>query len=178
MQCGMSRALPALLLVLASGLTPACGEDPPPAPPGSVALTAIPTHPVRTRDEVLEVDLPTDLAVTVQERSIMGTSADGSFRFFLEHRPGETLQAVLGAFKDELLGLGWEPMEEQHFETATTVRMGRGPKQARYLRQFWIIEGHGRVAVCEGIARDPQLGRLGEPLRDLCQTLRVLGGTP
>jgi len=178
MQSGMSRLARALVPALCAVLVAACGADAPPPPPGSVELTAIPTRTIRTRDEVLEIDLPTDLAVTVQERSLMGTSADGSFRFFLEHRPGETLPTVLGTFKDELLGLGWEPMEEQHFETATTVRMGRGPKQARYLRQIWIIEGHGRVAVCEGIARDPQLGRLGEPLRDLCQTLRVVGAAP
>lgn len=148
----------------------ACGED---APPPLVALAAVPTTLVKTRDGVIEAAVPQDLVVTTQEGSLFATSADGSFRLFLDHRAGESLPEAFGALKDELIALGWEPGEEQHFETAVSVAMARGPKQGRLHRMTWLLEAAGRVVLCEAIASDTQAARLGAPLRDLCQALRV-----
>ena len=148
----------------------ACGED---APPPIVALAAVPTVTVQTRDAVLVAAVPQDLVVTLQQSSLFATSADGSFRLYLEHRPSEVLPEVFGSLKDELIGLGWEPGEEQHFENAVSVAMARGPKHNRYQRVSWILEAAGRVVLCEAIASEIQAVRLGTPLRDLCQALKV-----
>jgi len=147
----------------------ACAED---APQPALALAALPAHAEHTRDGVVTADVPGDLHVSMQERSLWGTSADGSFRLYLEHRPGEPLAKVLGGQKDELLGLGWELIEEQHFANAVMVQMAQG-KKPRLLRQLWILEASGRVVVCEAIASELQVVRLGLPLRRLCQSLRI-----
>lgn len=157
-----------LLLALGAG----CGGGEEPVVT-AVEITKLPTRPEKTRDGIIVAAMPTDLLATIQERSLFGTSADGSFRLFVEHRPGESLTAVLGAMKDELIGLGWEAADEQHYENAVLVAMGRGPKQARLQRETWILAASGRVIVCEAIAGELQAGRLGAPLRELCQTLRV-----
>ncbi len=162
--------LTGLAAAIACVLVAACGED---APPPIVALAAVPTVAVQTRDAVIVAAVPRDLVVTIQESSLFATSADGSFRLFLEHRPGESLPEVFGALKDELIGLGWEPGEEQHFESAVSVGMARGSKQHRLQRMTWILQAAGRVVVCEAIASELQALRLGTPLRDLCQGLKV-----
>lgn len=173
----MSRRVPiaalagALLTIVSAG-PGACGEGEEPTP-STVVVTELPTRSETTRDGLLVAELPTDLLATIQERSLMGTSADGSFRLYVEHRTDEKLPEVLGAMKDELIGLGWEAVEEQHFESAVLVQMGRGPKQQRLHRETWIIAASGRVLVCDAIAGEYQVGRLGAPLRKLCQTLRV-----
>lgn len=165
-------------------LLAACGgaEELAPAPTSedvTVQAAPQPTALVQSRDGVLELALPTDLAVTSSEHAVLATSSDGSFRFFIEHRSDTTLPVVVGAIKEELLGLGWELTDEKYFETAVHLRLGRGPKHARYARETWLVTGHGHVAICEGIAREPQLERLGAPLRALCQSVRVLDpGTP
>ena len=137
------------------------------------------------------------VAVDTGRSLIAGTSADGSFRVFVERRPDQPLPAVLGALKDELIGLGWEPSEEKHYAAAVSIDMARGPKQARQLRSTWVIELGADVLVCEAIANaispsaavtstaegaalpspsaihDLQSARLGRPLRTLCESLRV-----
>lgn len=158
------------LVVAAFGV--GCGEAEAPAPT-NVLPTELPTHTETTRDGRVAADVPTDLLVTLQERALMATSADGSFRLYVEHRPGETLPEVLGSLKEELIGLGWEGVEEQHFENAVLVQMARGPKPQRIRRETWIITASGRVVICEAIAGEPQGARLGAPLRKLCQALRV-----
>lgn len=166
-------------------------------PPAVEVLKAIPTREVTSRDGHLVAPLPADLFATPFDRSIFGTSADGSFRVFVERRPDQALPAVLGALKDELIGLGWEPSEEKHYAAAVSIDMARGPKQARQLRSTWVIELGADVLVCEAIANaispsaavtstaegaalpspsaihDLQSARLGRPLRTLCESLRV-----
>lgn len=167
-------------------------------PPQVEVINAIPTREVTTRDGRLVAPLPADLFATPFDRSIFGTSADGSFRVFVERLPEQKLPAVLGGLKDELIGLGWEPSEEKHYAAAVSIDMARGPKQARQLRSTWVIELGPDVLVCEAIANaispsaavssttgdsaplpsataihDLQSARLGQPLRTLCESLRV-----
>jgi|GEM_PF-7041178 len=164
-----------LVAAIACIASVACGED---TPPPLVALAAVPTVAVETRDGVIMAAVPRDLVITTQEGSLFATSADGSFRLFLDHRSGESLPEAFGALKDELIGLGWEPGEEQHYETAVSVVMVRGQKQSRLHRTTWLLEAAGRVVLCEAIASDIQAARLGTPLRDLCQSLRVAPPAP
>jgi hypothetical protein len=147
-----------------------CGEGEPPA---SAVVAAVPTHEVGTRDRVVIANVPQDLLVTVQDMSLFATSADGSFRLYVEHRPNEKLPEVMGGLKDELINLGWEPGDEAHFQNAVSIAMARGPDNHRYRRETWILEAGGRVLVCEAIATQAQLVRLGAPLRELCQRLKI-----
>lgn len=131
------------------------------------------TTTFQTLDGVLAIDIPIDLVVQPQRQAVLATSADGGYRFYLAHRPGATLPAELGGLKDELLGLGWEVVSEQHFESAVLVSLVRGPKTSRTYRELWLVEGSGRVAICEAIARDAYRARLGDPLRKTCQAMRL-----
>lgn len=151
----------------------ACEEEaPPPAAPAPVVVSTA----VTTRDGILTAQLPSDLHVSALDRSLLGTSADGGFRIWVEHRAGETLPEVLGTLKDELIGLGWEPGDEQHFQSAVSIRLARGPRQHRLQRVAWLIEAAGQVLICDAIASHLQASRLDQPLRELCQSLRLAVG--
>lgn len=128
---------------------------------------------MESRDGVLETSLPADVVVHVFERSVAGTSADGGFRLFIEHREPDKLIRVVGATKDALAARGWKVEAERHYAEAIEVQASKGKGASHTSRVVWFIARAGRVLLCEGIARDAQRERLGEPLRRRCQGLEV-----
>ncbi|PKN54176.1 MAG: hypothetical protein CVU56_27990 [Deltaproteobacteria bacterium HGW-Deltaproteobacteria-14] len=128
---------------------------------------------VHSRDGVLTSTFPIDVVVHEFEHSVGGTSADGAFRLYLEHRPAEKLIRVAGATKDALVARGWEISAERHYEAAIEVRSGKGKGNAQVTRVTWFVARAGRVLICEGIARDAQLERLDEPLKQRCERVEL-----
>ena len=151
----------------------ACAAD---APDPGAAIERLATKNWKTLDGKLAIDLPIDLLVQPQNAALLATSSDGGFRFYLTHRDATTLPAELGLLKDELVALGWESENEQHYENAVEVTFARGKKPNRNWRTTWLVEGQDLVVVCEGIAREAHRMRLGAALRRTCQGMRK--GTP
>ena len=130
------------------------------------------TKTATTLDGVLAIDLPIDLMVQPQQGAILATSADGGYRFYLGYLADTTLPAELGAVKDELISLGWSVEAEQHFESAVSLALVRGPKAGRTWRTLWLVSGDGKVVLCDGLAREGYRARLGDILRKTCQAMR------
>lgn len=151
-----------------------CGE----APPGegrdsAPAETSAKSLHVHSRDGVLATTFPIDVVVHEFEHAVGGTSADGGFRLYVEHRPAEKLIRVAGATKDALVARGWEIASERHYEAAIEVRSGKGKGSTHITRVTWFVARAGRVLVCEGIARDVQVERLDEPLKQRCERVEL-----
>jgi hypothetical protein len=173
----MTRAIPwGLALILT-----ACGEGE--GPPAEATVSAeVLTHVVTTRDGRLSAALPIDLAVADFDRSLLATSADGSFRLHVERREGPQvkLTAVVGEFKDALAALGWVTSLEKHYEAAVQLQLVHGAKGHSTERGVWIVEkaldGENAVAICDGLARETQAERVKGPLRVICQSIAFAAG--
>lgn len=176
-------------LCLAALLLPGCESDYANAPgagdgPAAVAssqpATPVPLATARTapRDGSFSLALPADLLVQPFTSTVMATSADGTYRVFVETRKASLLEA-LGQLKDELIGLGFEVVEERHFETATLLNLGQGTARNRLERSIWLIQtGPGLTLLCDGLARAYAVPRLGAAHRAVCQTLSPTARSP
>jgi len=164
-----------LAALLAVAPAPGCGEA---APNGDADATVASEAPmnqleVHTRDGVVTTTFPIDVVTQQFERSLAGTSADGGFRLYVEHRPPDKLVRVAGATKDALAARGWVVEAERHYEAAIEVRSSKGKGPSHITRVTWFVARGGRVVLCEGFARDSQKERLGEPLKRRCERLDV-----
>jgi len=122
---------------------------------------------------VIATTFPIDVMVHEFQRSVAGTSADGGFRLFVEHYPADKLIRLAGGTKDALVARGWQVTSERHYEAAIEVVTEKGHAKTHITRVSWFVERSGRVLVCEGIARDAQKERLGEPLKRRCEQIEV-----
>lgn len=151
-----------------------------PGPVSSESSTQVPLATSRTapRDGSFSLALPADLLAQPFASTVMATSADGTYRVFVETRKASLLEA-LGQLKDELIGLGFEVTEERHFETATLLNLGQGSARNRLERSVWLIQaGPDLTLLCDGLARAYAVARLSATHRAVCQTLTTNARSP
>lgn len=173
-------ALLALLALGCEGESPAvsaesgAGE----VPGGSAGGPVLATSRAAPRDGSFSLALPADLLVQPFASTLMATSADGTYRVFVEARRSSLLEA-LGQLKDELIGLGFEVTEERHFETATLLTLGQGAPRNRLERSIWLVQAAPDLTLlCDGLARAYAVARLHTAHRAVCQTLTTSPRSP
>jgi hypothetical protein len=169
----MRGSLHLLSCLLAASMAACSGEEE--AVPVVVA-SEIGTNTVNSRDGRLSAEIPIDLMVSTFDRAIVATSADGSFRVYIERQDDTVpVAAALGALKDEVIGLGWSVDSEKHYDAAVQLQMTHNAKGHQAERGLWFVTKNvgdvQQVALCDGIGRDAQLDRAQQPLRTICQSI-------
>lgn len=144
-----------------------------------------PGRMVRTADEVLQMRVPDDLLVHRHPGGIQATAPDGRFRLWAGRvDDAGTLLEHVGGARETFRARGWRVVREKHYERALHLRLkhsGRrdGPPQRR---DVWWVEGPNGRYVCDAIADEGASQRLGERVRQLCQSaglrVRVSGPAP
>lgn len=156
----------ALALIVAAG----CGDDPAPAASSPTeeprALVGI---SVSAREGGLVAVIPSAFVVHRHAHAILATTSDGRGRLYVAHVAEAELTPWLGAYKDDVLGLGGTLSEEKHFERATRLVFEEGPRQARrHRRSFIITPPAGGIILCEAL-HDVALADEWAPLHEaLC----------
>lgn len=157
---------------------------------GALALTGCPeesgtqqvveevpdAHSVSTRDGRLAMTMPVDLMVHSHDDALFGTSLDGGFRLFVSHQPPDKIMRAVGNAKEILIKRDWELVEELHFERAAVIRFEIKESPAAdptELRTVWFVERPEGIITCDGVATPEGARRLGDDLKELCQSVRV-----
>lgn len=166
------RRVVALLATLATAFGAGCSdgdaaapsdEGPTPAPRALVGLS------VASRDGALVAVIPSAFVVHRHTSAILATTSDGRGRLYVAYVPDAELTPWLGAYKDDVLGLGSVLADEKHFERATRLVFEEGPRQARrHRRSFVITPPAGGIILCEAL-HDAALADEWAPLHEaLC----------
>ena len=108
------------------------------------------TTTVESLDGVLSLDLDSDLIVYRFEQAVMVSREGQALRFYVSHLPEPSVIRNLGAFKEALIGLGWEPTAERHYKLAAQLRAARGGTSVQ--RVCWVVTRNGRGLMCDGFA--------------------------
>ncbi len=131
---------------------------------------------VQSIDGAITATWPPDLVPHRHLGAVMGTVPDGSMRVAVEIAVPDSLIRHAGAGKDSLRARGWDVEAEKHYELAIFLRLRRGgtaPRPAER-REIWWVQRASTVYRCDVLVRPAAFGRLGEPVKELCQGVRVV----
>lgn len=139
------RLITTVSLLAAGG----CDDSAQPPPDDGTHVTGL---LVTSRSGRLQAAIPSAFVVQRHQNAIVATTADGNGRIYVGRIADTAGSAALGAFKDDLLGLGAEIIEEKHLKRATRLVSSEGRRDARIQRRTWVIDDDGAgVILCEAL---------------------------